>query len=752
VRLQAWGANTLAAAPRKRLFVEIGRRLRNPLVLVLLAAGVVSAASGEGASAWIIGAVVLLSLLLDHFQEQRAAAAAAALGAQVAVTARVLRAGREIDLPVAELVPGDAVRLAAGSLVPADGVLLHAQDLFVQQSAVTGESFPVEKMAGQPAAGEEGAGVLFMGSSVISGTATFLACRTGTGTRIGEVSQRVTHDRGDLAFEHDLRRFGLFVVRMTMLLVLFVLLAGGISHRPWLDTFLFAVALAVGLTPELLPMVVTISLSHSHFESGIRTPLEVAILAHGGVDPRAWRKIDEVPFDFERRRLSVLVARGDERRLSVKGAPADVLAQCDRWQDGDSVRPWSPEARARADATLRALESDGFRVLGVAWKSVPATLEDAGLQDESELVFAGYAAFLDPPKADAAGALRDLLAKGVHVKIVTGDSELVTRHVCAALGMPVHGVLLGHEIAAMDARALAQRAGHANLFCRVDPIQKDRVIRALHARGHVVGYLGDGINDAPALHSADVGISVDTAADTARASADLILLRHGLTVLSAAVTEGRRTFANTRKYILLGTSSNFGNMASMAFAAVALPFLPMLPVQILLNNLLYDALSAVLPLDRVEPQDTAAPQQWDMALLRRFMFVIGPVSSLFDLLTFWLLLQVLGAVPAQFQSGWFVESLATQVLAVFVIRSRGAAWAGRPHPALGAAACVVLAVAALLPFTPIGAFFGLVVLPARFYAALAGMTIAYLVLLEAVKRLFYAHEHRHRHRRILRRP
>ena len=491
---------------------------------------------------------------------------------------------------------------------------------------------------------------------------------------------------------------------------------------------------------------------NSHFESGIRTPLEVAILAHGGVDPRAWRKIDEVPFDFERRRLSVLVARGDERRLSVKGAPADVLAQCDRWQDRDAVRPWTPEARARADATLRALESDGFRVLGVAWKSVPATLEDAGLQDESELVFAGYAAFLDPPKADAAAALRDLLAKGVHVKIVTGDSELVTRHVCAALGMPVHGVLLGHEIAAMDDRALAQRAGHANLFCRVDPIQKNRVIRALHARGHVVGYLGDGINDAPALHSADVGISVDAAADTARASADLILLRHGLTVLSAAVTEGRRTFANTRKYILLGTSSNFGNMASMAFAAVALPFLPMLPVQILLNNLLYDALSAVLPLDRVEPQDTAAPQQWDMALLRRFMFVIGPVSSLFDLLTFWLLLQVLGAVPAQFQSGWFVESLATQVLAVFVIRSRGAAWAGRPHPALGAAACIVLGIAVLLPFTPLGAIFGLVVLPPGFYAALAGMTVSYLVLLEAVKRLFYAHEQRHRHRRILRSP
>jgi len=803
------GPNALAAAPRRRLLGELGRRLRNPLLLVLLAAGAVSLASGEGASAWIIGAVVLLSLLLDHLQQHRAENAAARLASQVSLTARVLRDGSERAVPVAELVPGDVVRLAAGAQVPADGVLLAGADLFVQQSALTGESFPVEKKPG--AAGEEAA--LYMGSSVLSGTGTLLVCRTGPATRLGELSHLVGGDKADLAFENDLRSFGLFILRITVFLVLFVLFVGGLSHRPWLDSFLFAVALAVGITPELLPMVVTVSLArgalrlareqvivkrmaaihdlgsmdvlctdktgtltearielvrhvdiagadsacvlenaflNSHFESGLRTPLEEAILAHGGVDPAPWRKIDEVPFDFERRRLSVLLARGPERRLCVKGAPADVLAHCDRHLEGDAVRAWTDAARERAEATLQALEGQGFRVLGVAWKPVPASLEDARLEDEEELVFAGFAAFLDPPRADARPALHALLARGVQVKVLTGDSERVTRHVCETLGMRVHGVLLGAQVAAMDDRALAHQVQRANLFCRVDPIQKNRVIRALRARGHVVGYLGDGINDGPALHSADVGISVDGAADTARAAADLILLRHGLEVLACAVAEGRRTFANTRKYILLGTSSNFGNMASMAFAAVVLPFLPMLPVQILLNNLLYDTVSAALPLDRVDPHEEAGPQRWDMGLLRRFMFTIGPVSSVLDLLTFWLLLHVLGASAAQFQSGWFIESLATQVLAVFVIRTRGPALLGRPHFSLALVAGAVLAVAAVLPFSPLGALFGLVPLPPAFYAALAAMTLAYLLLLETVKRRFWLLATRGRGRRARR--
>ncbi len=802
-RLARCGPNRLASAGRRHLIAEIARRLGNPLVLVLLAAGGVSLLTGEGASAGIIAAVVLLSVLLDQAQQHRAEAAAQRLGETVALRANVVRDGRSREIDVAALVPGDVVLLSAGSLVPADGVLLQAQDLFVQQSVLTGESYPVEKTVGASASGptiEQACSALFLGTSVLSGSATLLVCRTGIQTQIGAISDLVVGDRGDLAFENDLRRFGHLILSVTVFMVLFVLLVSGMTHRPWLESFLFAVALAVGLTPELLPMVVTLSLSrgamrlarqhvivkrmsaihnlgsmdvlctdktgtltearielarhvdtagrdsafvlegaylNSYFESGMRTPLEDAILKHEAVDTAAWRKIDEVPFDFERRRLSVLLECRHERRLIVKGAPQDVLVHCDQFQDGDDAQPWTESARAQAAAVLRDLESGGLRVLGVAWKNVPATLDDAGLKDESELVFVGFAAFLDPPKVDAAAAISNLHAKGVHVKVVTGDSDLVTRHVCQALGMPVRGVLTGDEIAAMDDRALAQRAQRANLFCRVDPIQKNRVIRALRARGHVVGYLGDGINDAPALHSADVGISVDTAADTARAAADLIMLRHDLSVLDAAVSEGRRTVANTRKYILLGTSSNFGNMASMAAAAVFLPFLPMLPVQILLNNLLYDVMSASLPLDRVDAVDIAGPQQWDMDQLRRFMFVIGPVSSLFDLATFYVLLAVLGASPTQFQSGWFIESLFTQVLAVFVIRTRGAALAGRPHRVLWAMAVGVLALAVMLPFTPLAGLFGLEPLPPLFYGALLAMTVAYLVLLEGVKRQFW---------------
>jgi len=805
-RLQACGPNRLHRAARRRLLAELGRRLGSPLVLVLIAAGAASLATGESMSAWIIGAIVLLSVAIDRFQERRAESAAARLAEQVAQTARVLRDGREQLLPAERIVPGDVVLLAAGAQVPADGVLLRAADLFVQQAALTGESFPVEKRAGAAAAAagaiEEAEAVVFMGSGVISGSGALLVCRTGEGTRMGALARLVSHERGQLAFEQDLRRFGAFILRVAVFLVLFVVLAGGLLHRPWLETLLFALALAVGITPELLPMVVTVSLArgaqrlageqvivrrmsaihnlgsmdvlctdktgtltearialvrqvdlagrdsacvlhniflNSHFETGLRTPLEDAVLAHGGVDVAGWRKIDEVPFDFERRRVSVLVEGPDGRRLCVKGAPQDVLPLCDRHDAGGAAQLWTPAARAQAEATLHALEDSGLRVLAVAWKPTAPEFEDARLEDEAALVFAGFAAFLDPPKADAAQAVHDLLAKGVHLKVLTGDSDRVTRHVCAALGIRVQGVLLGHEVAALDDRALAHRVQKANLFCRVDPIQKNRIILALRARGHVVGYLGDGVNDAPALHGADVGISVDSAAEPARAAADLILLRHSLAVLSAAVSEGRRTFANTRKYILLGTSSSFGNMVSMAAAAVLLPFLPMLPVQILLNNLLYDLVSATLPLDRVETGELARPQHWDLGLVRRFMLAIGPVSSLFDLVTFWLLQHALGATPAQFQSGWFIESLATQVLAVFVIRTQGPALAGHPHPALRWTAGAVLGFALLLPALPLGGWFGLVLLPPGFYAALAALTLAYLLVLEAVKRRFHAH-------------
>lgn len=459
------------------------------------------------------------------------------------------------------------------------------------------------------------------------------------------------------------------------------------------------------------------------------------------MDTSAWTKIDEVPFDFERRRVSVLLDRGDARWLVVKGAPDDVLALCDRFErdEGRTVTPLDTAALVGLRDRCHALERQGLRVLGVAWRHVPADHPHADVRDESALVFAGFAAFIDPPKAGAGEALAALAKSGVSVKIVSGDSELVTQHLCALLHIPVAGVLTGQEIAAMDETALRARVGRTTLFCRVNPAQKNRIILALRSRGHVVGYLGDGINDAPALRSADVGLTVDSAVDVAREVADIVMLDHDLAVLHEGVLEGRRTFGNVMKYIMMGTSSNFGNMLSMAGASMFLPFLPMLPVQILLNNVLYDLSQAAIPLDRVDDSDLRRPRTLDMKFIRRYMWLFGALSSAFDVLTFWLLIHVLHADATLFRTAWFVESLATQVLVIFVIRTRGKPWASRPGAALAGVSLMVVAAAMLLPFTPLGSYFRFEPPPAIFFVWLAGLLAGYLTLAEVTKRFFYAH-------------
>lgn len=491
--------------------------------------------------------------------------------------------------------------------------------------------------------------------------------------------------------------------------------------------------------------VLELAYLNSFFETGLKSPLDEAILAHQHIDIAAWHKLDEVPFDFERRRVSVLIDDGQRRWLVVKGAPDEILGLCAHYEAGQpnggsgqlATLPIDATARAAMAREYQALEQEGFRALGIAWREVPPDHPHAVVSDKTELVLAGFTAFLDPPKASAAAALAALHRAGVAIKVVTDDSDLVTRHVCAELKIPVTGVLLGKDIAEMDDAALRARVADHNLFCRVNPAQKERVIRALKARGHVVGYLGDGINDAPSLHAADVGLSVDSAVDVAKEAADMILLRQDLRVLHAGVLEGRRTFGNILKYMLMGTSSNFGNMFSMAGAALFLPFLPMLPTQILLNNILYDLSEIPIPLDRVDATEMRTPRALDMAFLRNFMLVIGPISSLFDFLTFYLLLHVLQAGEKLFQTGWFVESLCTQVLVIFIIRTRGSPWNSRPHPVLLATSLAIVGVAALLPLSPLGAFFGFVAPPPQFYALLSGMVLAYLCLVEAAKRLFY---------------
>ena len=811
-RLRKYGANRLAPATQRSVVLQFLAHFKNPLVLVLLVASGISALTGDLTGALIIGLIVLMSVTLDFVQAYRAGRAADQLALKVAVMASVLRDGQTCELPVVQLVVGDVVLLSAGNLVPADARVLQANDFFVNQAQLTGEPFPVEKRA--PAVPEadhtagttqdwalESADSVFMGSSVVSGSARILIGRTGGSTALGQIAFSLATDAPPTAFEIGTRRFGMLIMRLTLLLVLFTLLVNVAFQRSLLESFLFAVALAVGLTPELLPMVVSVTLTrgalrmaalkvivkrpsaiqdmgamdvlctdktgtltearirlerhvdasgqsnpqvlalaylNSYFESGLKSPLDDAILAHQDVDVSGWSKIDEVPFDFERRRVSVLVQRESARRLVVKGAPEDVLRLCTHYQDGSGTSvALDPSARGRIDALYDRLGQEGFRALGIAWRDVALDHPHAVVSDESELVFAGLAAFLDPPKPSAGQALQAMAASGVAVKIVTGDNERVTRHVCAELGVPINGVLTGTEVASMNDDALRARVADVNLFCRVNPSQKNRIILALKARGHVVGYLGDGINDAPSLHTADVGISVDGAVDVAKQAAAMILLEKDLMVLHKGILEGRRTFGNVMKYIMMATSSNFGNMFSMAAATLFLPFLPMLPLQILLNNLLYDVSEITLPLDNVDDEDLVQPKRWDMAFIRNFMLTIGPISSLFDFLTFYLLLRLFDAHESLFRTGWFVESIATQVLVIFVIRTRRNPLHSHPNGWLVATSLAVVATAMALPFTPLAPYLGFTPLPMSFFGLLATLLLLYLLMVEGAKQWFY---------------
>ena len=811
-RLRQYGPNRLQPARQRALLLQFLTHFKNPLVLVLLAASGISALTGDVTGAFIIGVIVLMSVTLDFVQSYRAGRAAEQLALQVAVTATVLRDGRPCERPVAELVPGDVVLLSAGSLVPADARLLEADDFFVNQAQLTGEPYPVEKRASLPdKAGAEQASsenwaldavdAVFMGSSVVSGSASVLIGRTGSASALGQIAVSLADKAPPTAFEIGTRHFGMLIMRLTFLLVLFTLLVNVALHRPLLESFLFAVALAVGLTPELLPMVVSVTLTrgalrmaalkvivkrpsaiqdmgamdvlctdktgtlteakirlerhvdasgqdnphvlalaylNSYFESGLKSPLDDAILAHEEINVSAWTKIDEVPFDFERRRVSVLVERAGARRLVVKGAPEDVLRLCTHYADSAEVTVALDEAvRARINALFDSLGEEGFRVLGIASRDVAIDHPHAVVSDESELVFAGFAAFLDPPKASAGEALKALAASGVAVKIVTGDNERVTRHVCTQLGVAIEGVLTGTEVAAMNDDALRARVEGVNLFCRVNPSQKNRILLALKGRGHVVGYLGDGINDAPSLHTADVGISVEGAVDVAKQAAAMILLERDLMVLHQGILEGRRTFGNVMKYIMMATSSNFGNMFSMAAATLFLPFLPMLPMQILLNNLMYDVSEITLPMDNVDEEDLAQPRRWDMGFIRNFMLTIGPISSLFDFLTFYLLLNLFNAHEALFRTGWFVESIASQVFVIFVIRTRRNPLRSHPNRWLVLTSLGVVVTAMALPFTPLAHYLGFIPLPASFFGLLAALLFSYLVMVEGGKQWFY---------------
>ena len=806
-RLQADGPNTIEEHGRRSRAAILLGQFSSPLVILLVAASAVAIAVGDRADASIILAIVVLSATLGFVQEARSEEAVAALRARLALKATVIRDGAEVDVPARDLVRGDLVALNAGDIVPADGRILEANHLYVDESALTGESAPVLKVSrpGELLATKETDrdAFAFFGTSVVSGVGRIELTATGARTTYGLIARRLLERTPRNDFDRGVRSFGLLVSRVILLLVVGVFAADIALKRPLVESLLFAVALAVGLTPELLPAIVTVNLSrgarvlarqgvlvkrlpaiqnlgsmtilctdktgtltegrltferavradgatapdalalawlNSHFETGFTNPLDIAIEATGSgpSDLAACRKVGELPFDFERRCLGILITQPDGRPLLIsKGAPEAILARSTRIRTATGTGPLDTHARDQIDALIQAAAAEGDRTIAVGSKAdvQGATLEAS---TESELVFEGLLLFSDPPKADIGATLAELQSLGVSLKVVTGDSDVVARAVAKQAGLNVTGVLTGDEIRRMTPQAFEARALTTTIFARVDPDQKLHVIRALQSRGEVVGYLGDGINDAPPLHVADVGISVNNGTDVARAAADIVLLQPSLSAIAQGVREGRRTFANTLKYIRMGISSNFGNMLSMAGAAVFLPFLPMLPSQILLNNLIYDASQTAIPTDTIDPETEAEPARWDIRGIERFMLVFGPISSIFDYLTFGLLLGVLHASEAEFHTGWFVESLATQVLVIFAIRTRRSPfWRSRPsRPLVGAAGAAIVGTI-LLTNSPVAGVLGFTPLPAPFWAALATFVVAYLGIVETVKRRLY---------------
>ena len=787
------------------------RFFANPLVVILLIASAVSAVVGELVNASIIASMVLLSVALNVFQTYRSHRAVERLRAGIVLTATACRDRSWIEIPRSDLVPGDVIRLSAGDLIPADARLIQAKDLHVQEAALTGESLPVEKEAGDRArSAEKISNLIYLGTSVVSGTATALVIATGASTAFGDIAARLAARPPETEFERGTRQFGFLIMKTVVFLVLFVFLVNAALRHDTFESLLFALALAVGLTPEFLPMIMTVTLGqgalrmarekvivknlstiqnfgsmdilcsdktgtlttgemvldqhvdpfgsplervfylaylNSFYETGIQNPLDAAILKkkaninpldaailqHGHPDIHEYEKLDEIPFDFERRRLSIVVGKDGQRLLISKGAPEGVLPICSTYELDGQQSVLDNNAESKCEATYQTFNVKGYRVLAVAYRPMP--VQDVyRKEDEKDLVLVGFLAFFDPPVPQAPELLQALGRDGVEVKILTGDNELVARHICSAVGLDVSRILLGKQLDQITDSALAHVVEQTTVFARVSPAQKNRIIHALKRRAHVVGFLGDGINDAPSLHAADVGISVPTAVDVARDAADIILLEQDLGVLHSGIIEGRKAFSNVMKYLLMGTSSNFGNMFSMAGASLFLPFLPMLPTQILLNNFLYDLAQVTIPTDNVEPSLILKPHRWDIKLIRDFMIFIGPISSIYDFLTFFALLWLFQASEALFHTGWFVESLATQTLVIFVIRTMENPFRSRPSMALTVTTLLVVLVGVILPFTPLAVVLGFTPLPGSYFLFLIGATGTYLMLVELAKR------------------
>ncbi len=813
-RLKQVGTNEIAREKRQSALMRLLGNVKNPLVLLLVALGVISYLTGDLRATAVIFVMVVLGVVLRFFQEMRADNAAEKLQAMVSNTATLVRGGKEEEVPLKTLVPGDIIRLAAGDMVPADVRVLSAKDLFLNQMALTGEALPLEKKAAPASADVQNPlelpNICFLGSNVESGSATTVVIYTGDRTYFGSLAASIVGQRQLTSFDKGINKFTWLMIWFIAVMVPAVFLINGLSKHDWMEAFLFAMAVAVGLTPEMLPMIVTVNLSkgalamarkkvivkrlnaiqnfgamdvlctdktgtltqgkivlekhldvygnpsekvlhfgylNSYHHTGLKNLLDQAILDHEELREHLkadekYRKIDEIPFDFVRRRMSVVVE--DETGLNTlicKGAVDEVMSQCTRVEVKGEVIEVLPEHDAKRRQLADELNGQGFRVIALAYKQMPGASDEPvySVKDESDLILLGFLAFLDPPKDTATEALKRLHTLNVGVKVLTGDNEIITAYICKEVGMPVEHLLLGSQIEKMSEMELAEAASATSVFARLVPAHKERIIRALQNKGHVLGFMGDGINDAPALKAADVGISVDSAVDIAKESSDIILLENSLLVLEQGVLEGRRVFGNIVKYIKMAASSNFGNMFSVVGASAFLPFLPMLPIQVLINNLLYDFSQTTIPTDEVDAEWLTKPRQWTIDKILRFILFIGPISSIFDYLTFFMMLYIFNCWndPALFHTGWFVESLFTQTLIIHVIRTNKIPFIqSRASWPLILTSLIIVAVGAWLTVSPLANTLGFVPLPPLYWLYLAIMLLGYAILTQVVKTWF----------------
>jgi Mg2+-importing ATPase len=813
-RLKQVGTNEIAREKRQSGLMRLLSNIKNPLVLLLLALGVLSYLTGDLRATLVIFVMVVLGVVLRFFQEMRADNAAEKLKAMVSNTATLVRDGKEKEVSLKMLVPGDIIRLAAGDMVPADVRVLSAKDLFLNQAALTGEALPVEKKASPAPADVQNPldlpNICFLGSNVESGSATAVVIHTGNQTYFGSLAVSIVRQRQLTSFDKGINKFTWMMICFIAVMVPAVFLINGLSKHNWLEAFLFAMAVAVGLTPEMLPMIVTVNLAkgalamsrkkvivkrlnaiqnfgamdvlctdktgtltqgkivlekyldahgdtsqrvlnygylNSYHHTGLKNLLDEAVLDHEELEERLkanekYKKIDEIPFDFVRRRMSVVVE--DETGLNTlicKGAVDEVMSLCTRVELHGEVIAVQPEHDAKRRKMVDDLNAQGFRVIALAYKEMPSAPDEPvyAIKDESDLILLGFLAFLDPPKATATEALKQLHTLNVDVKVLTGDNEIITAYICKEVGISVEHLLLGSQIETMSEVELAEAVGATSVFARLVPAHKERIIRALQSKGHVVGFMGDGINDAPALKAADVGISVDSAVDIAKESSDIILLENSLLVLEQGVLEGRRVFGNIIKYIKMAASSNFGNMFSVVGASAFLPFLPMLPIQVLTNNLLYDFSQTTIPTDQVDADWLIRPRQWTIGKIMHFILFIGPISSIFDYVTFFLMLYVFNCWqnPALFHTGWFVESLFTQTLIIHVIRTNKIPFVeSRASRPLIITSLLIVAVGAWLTVSPLAKTLGFVPLPPLYWLFLAIMLLAYAILTQVVKTWF----------------